>query len=201
MNISEFVSNPPADCSSTSVSSESGYLDEVLGPSKPRIIADTWLTNHKVRKVSIIEESVIEDSTVQESIIEEKEATSMSCADFGIATNYETSEKLEQLPNENTAFQNAFLCPTDYLSKRKQEKIKKGKPKFIAAALSDDWQKMVDEKEAKKGEEEDKKERKKALQEQKKELMKKQKEELHKLQEEINSCAKKRIKKEKISSD
>lgn len=146
----------------------------------------------------------MEESAVHESIIEEIETTSMSCDEFGISSNSETSDKLELenvAPNKNAAFKNAFLCPTEYLSKKKQEKIKKGKPKFIAAALSDDWQKLVDEKEAKKREEEDKKQRKKSLQEQKKELMKKQKEELQKLQEEIKSCAQKRIKKEKISSD
>ena len=119
---------------------------------------------------------------------------------FEIASNSEPSQKLENMQSENTAFHNAFLCPTNYLSKTKRERIKKGKPQFIAAALSDDWQKMVSEKEAKKREEEDKKQRKKALQEQKRDLMKKQKEDLQKLQEEINSCDQKHIKKEPKSS-
>lgn len=100
-------------------------------------------------------------------------------------------------PNKNAAFQNAFLCPTEYLSTKKQEKIKKGKPKFVAAALSDDWQKAIDEKEEKKREEEEKKMQKKQLQEQKKALIQKHKEQIKEMQQQINSFTKKSIKKEK----
>lgn len=90
-------------------------------------------------------------------------------------------------PNVDKAFQNAFLGPTEYLSKNKQEK---GKTKFVAAALSDDWKKFADEKEAKKREEEQKKQEKKDLQEKKKELQKQQK----LLQEQINALTKSRKK-------